>query len=391
MVKLSKMNRIGSEIKSIDRNHVAIVTSYFLPSHGGIENHIYGLTKTLVKHDWTVDVLSASQFGLPDFIGTKVHIKYTRSYLNPMNNPIVPRISRSILESPASIIHAHGLYQFTSLMAKISAALMKKPVLLTMHGIADYKGLTRTIQRTYESLILKWQPAINHFIALTQADKAFLESKGIDKNSISIVPNAIDTSYWYRDSDFVDDNKKTDILFVGSLIKRKRPSFLIDVFNSYLKAYPDSRLFIVGDGPEREKLQKSIEMKNLQKNVRLLGRISDFELRRLYSTSKMLILPSIAEGLPTVLLEAMACGLVVVASDLPGIRYFLQHGKNGFMFISGDGSSLLDVMLEISSSPQIHLNGISSNAISYVNENFSWDIVTTQIIQLYEQVIHEYY
>ena len=123
--------------------HVAMVTSYYLPSHGGIENHIHGLSSALLNRGWNVDILSASSVPINDYTRNRLKVSYVQSIWNPLNNPIALGLFRKVLNTEANIIHAHGLYQLSSLFAKTAASIRQKPVVVSVHGLANYSGIMK--------------------------------------------------------------------------------------------------------------------------------------------------------------------------------------------------------------------------------------------------------
>ncbi|MFW9979854.1 MAG: glycosyltransferase family 4 protein, partial [Candidatus Thorarchaeota archaeon] len=258
----------------------------------------------------------------------------------------------------------------------------------TMHGIANYGGMMGTLQRIYEGGVLRTKPQITHYVALTNADVEFLSRYGVERERISIIPNAVDSSYWKPDSNLPERQK--DILFVGSLIKRKRPDLLIEAFRDYSTIVKDSHLHIVGDGPELENIRRQINDYNLAQSVSLLGRIPLTNLLQLYQHSDLLVLPSIAEGLPTVLLEAMACGTIPIATDLPGNRDVIQNERNGLLFQLDDKESLLRSLLYTNSLSNENRQRIRESAIETVRTQFSWNSVSNKMVSLYEMILENH-
>ncbi|MCK4255852.1 glycosyltransferase family 4 protein, partial [candidate division WOR-3 bacterium] len=130
----------------------------------------------------------------------------------------------------------------------------------------------------------------------------------IPEYKILELPNGVDLS---TISKFRNDSNRipNSFLFVGGLVFRKGLTFLIKALNRIQK---DVVFYIVGDGPLKDWLLKH----NRKKNVKILGRISDDELLELYNRVECFLLPSLQEGMPTVILEAMACHLPIIATDV---------------------------------------------------------------------------
>ena len=168
---------------------------------------------------------------------------------------------------------------------------------------------------------------IDRFICPSKfyADK--LSEFGIDKTKIIYIPNFIDEEkYEYS---IVE---KDYFLYVGRLIEEKGVEILIDA----MKNVRNGKLFIVGTGPLKDKINQKIQNLNL-KNVEMLGFLQSDEIIKLLSKCRFLIIPSIwYENCPMVVLEAMACGKPVIGSDNGGIPELVINNVNGFIFKHND-------------------------------------------------------
>lgn len=119
------------------------------------------------------------------------------------------------------------------------------------------------------------------------------------------------------------------LLCVGHLVELKGHALVIDALSQLRAAWPALRLAIIGDGPERAALQAQIERLGLQQQVRLVGALANTELAPWYGAADLMLLPSSREGLPNVLLEALACGTPVIATAVGGIPEVLNDARCG--------------------------------------------------------------
>lgn len=175
---------------------------------------------------------------------------------------------------------------------------------------------------------------------------------GLEKEKLDIIPFGVDTEFFRP----LETPKKEDmfqILSVGYLIERKGFEYLIKAMNDVLKKYENVQLTIVGSGPLEKKLNNLIKKLKLQNNIKIIKNISDDELLRLYNSSDIFVLPSIVdsqgntEGLGVVLLEAMACKLPVIGSNIGGIPDIIQDGETGLLVTEKDISGLSRAILNI--------------------------------------------
>lgn len=187
-----------------------------------------------------------------------------------------------------------------------------------------------------------------------------------------IIPNGIDFAKTYS-------LKGKSVMFVGNLISRKGVDVLIEAF----KGIPDSKLTIVGDGPERSRLEKLAS----GLNVDFVGRLEPDEIRQYMADyAKVLVLPAVAgEGMPNVLLEAMSIGVPVVASDVAGIRDLLENGKAGVLVPPGEPFTLSDavntVLRDKSLWKQLSLSGRQTS------RKYGWNKVIVRWEQLFADMV----
>jgi len=170
------------------------------------------------------------------------------------------------------------------------------------------------------------------------------------------------------------------VLFVGNLHQRKGVHVLFKAI-SELKDYP---CVIVGDGPERHYLEEMAE----SLNVRFLGRAVSEDINRLMiKHGKVFVLPAVSgEGLPNVLLEAMAIGIPVIATDIAGISDLLENGKAGRIIAPDDPDALAEAIQEMWEDDELRKKMAESGRDTA--EKYSWDNVTPIWEQLFTEMIH---
>ena len=180
-----------------------------------------------------------------------------------------------------------------------------------------------------------------------------------------------------------------EIIFVGRLVERKGVRYLIEAF-AHVKGTIPHRLIIIGDGPERADLEQRARDLDLQDRVIFTGRISDEELYRHYNQCSFIVLPAVydakgdIEGLGVVLLEAMSYAKPAIASNAGGITDIMMDGDNGFLVPPGDVQALAHAVEQLATNNAIR-ERMGIRAKQVVDEKFSWDRITNQLISLYER------
>jgi len=170
-----------------------------------------------------------------------------------------------------------------------------------------------------------------------------LEKIGFNKQSIAVVGNVVDNLSFRS----IENYDRKDFLFVGRLLSIKNVNFLIKAFKEFNKEVTDWKLTIVGDGPERQKLEKLILELNLSNSVKILGLLQPFELIQEYKKHAVFILPSLSEPWGLVVNEAIASNLPVIVSSNCGVAEVFEDGRNGLVFNPNDKNKLVQSMLKL--------------------------------------------
>ena len=167
----------------------------------------------------------------------------------------------------------------------------------------------------------------------------------IAKNS-TIIPNPLFNTDKMPLKRYEGGNTKT-IVSVGRLHRQKNHHLLIMAFKKLAEKYPEYKLVIYGEGPERTNDEKLIESQELDEKVFLPGAVSDL-FNKIYDAS-LFVLPSDFEGMPNALMEAMALGVPCISTDCPcgGPRELIESGENGILIPVGDESALVDSMIQL--------------------------------------------
>jgi len=214
------------------------------------------------------------------------------------------------------------------------------------------------------------------------ADSYFLKEKIIRK--FGVFPNKIQVVHCGTDLNIKPGPKDPSIekklnltgkfvfIYMGRLIERKRPIFLVEVFNVFHKIYPNSALLIFGKGPLEREIRKKIIQYRLENSIFLLGLVFGKEKIRYYNTSDAFIFPSINEGFVLVVLEALAAGLPIIATDAVSFKEAVINGKNGFLVKRDNIKNWVKVMETLTKNTQL-AKRMGLNSRKEAETKFSWD------------------
>jgi glycosyltransferase involved in cell wall biosynthesis len=163
--------------------------------------------------------------------------------------------------------------------------------------------------------------------------------------------------------------RRPHLLSVGRLASEKGHRHLLAAVRYLRDRTTNVRLDVIGDGPECKRLQGDIDRLELRRAVRLRGAMSEQDVWARYRRADIFVLPSLREGLPVALLEAMAAGLPVVASDLPGVREAVEHEQTGLLAPPGDATALAEAVSRLIADPELRAR-LSAAARQVVEDYF---------------------
>jgi len=281
-----------------------------------------------------------------------------------------------------SLIHAHSLEN-----GFIGAALnlSGKPFVVTAHGGDVYDLPFR--DEWYQALARYVLSRADHVITVSQFNAKKLLSLGVSSNRLHIIYNGYDEQI-FRQIPQQEARKKLGLplkkkilLSVGNLVNIKGHSFLVDAMSIILKKRDDVILIIVGSGTLKIKLQKTINRLGLNKKILLVGSKPHEEIPIWMNASDVFVLPSLGEGFPTVIPEAMACGKPIVGTRVGGVPEAIFHGDLGILINPGNSEVLASAILEVLDKKW------KSEIILRHAKRYSWNNLVKQILDVYREVL----
>lgn len=176
------------------------------------------------------------------------------------------------------------------------------------------------------------------------------------------------------------------LIAVGRLDPQKGLQYLIEAMSGVVLQVPDLHLLLVGEGPQRHQLETWIRERRLSDRVHIAGWRSD--VPNLLRAAWCLVLPSLWEGMPNVVLEAMAAGLPVIATQVEGTNELVQEGQTGLLVGSRSASALESAIIALANDPD-RAERLGAEAQNHVRRHFSWEKMTEKYAELYATLIGE--
>ncbi len=265
----------------------------------------------------------------------------------------------------------------------------------SLQGLAQMALFLPTAAR---QMWLWWRaaPLADHFIAVSQtiaADAmAFIR---VPTEKISIIPNGVDVNLFRPDLDrrtltrkMLDLSPETTVLIaVGRLTREKGLHLIIRALTRLRR--PDVHLLIVGQGKDEARLRRLARQSGLASQVHFTGFIPHDELPAYLNAADIFVMPTLCvEALPMTILEAMACGLPIVASDIGGIPTAIDHERNGLLFPPGDVDQLASHIGRLLDEPGL-AQALGDAARAKAIERFSVERMVRDTEEVFLQVVHE--
>lgn len=289
---------------------------------------------------------------------------------------------RMLMSQHFDVIHAHWLFPQGFVAAMAKSLTPRFPALVcTSHG-TDLNGLRGALFAKIKRY------AMRQSNALTVVSSSMLQSAqslGADMRKTCVIPMGVDAQVLFTPDGSVVRSAR-ELLFVGRLDSQKGVDVLVRAMPGILLNYPDCRLNIIGQGPERQNLQDQVDRLALSTHVEFLGALPNAELSRYYRSATLLVFPSTgAEGLGLVCAEALACECPVVASDLPAVRELVQSEVSGLFFQQGNCAELTQKVLGLLSDPA-RRGTMGAEGRKHVLAHFDWSRVVDDFSALFDRV-----
>lgn len=290
------------------------------------------------------------------------------------------------------ILHSHELFSTTttSVAAKL---IFHRPVVVTLHSSGFFGDVTRLKKKFLGNQRLKiFRQYVDRFITISHLVGNELIQTGINPEKLVHIPNSVDTDYFkpLPPNDETRHQIRSNlglssdavlIIYTGRLSEEKRPINLIKAWPVIHKRFPNSFLIILGSGQQENTIRKQ-----LSEGIFMLGEVND--VLPYLQSSDIFVLPSAAEGLSVSLLEAMACGLPSVATDVGGTPEVLVDKKRGLLVPSDDIQALQNAIIDLLQQPDIRTE-MGKESREFVINNFSLEMAVDRLSKLYEKLSGE--
>ncbi len=301
------------------------------------------------------------------------------SMRNNLDPVLLPHLVKFILGHQTQLVHAHLIH--ADLYGTLAARLAGVPaVVSTKHGYNPWRA------KWFYACLDRWASfSQDRIITISDAlGRLLVEVEGLRPEKLSTIHYALEGDH-FRSSVPVDLSLEVSHPVIGTvsrLIHQKGIHVLLRAFAECAKNHPSISLVVVGDGPERSNLEILARKLGLGSRVRFLGYRPD--VHQILPQFDIFTLPSFGEGFGLVLLEAMACGKAVVATDVMSIPEIVQQGKSGLLVPAQDVSALAEALDTLIANPELR-DRFGKAGFQRVRTEFTVERMVRKTAEVYQE------
>lgn len=390
--------------------NIALISDFFYPRLGGVEQHIYSLAQCLLHQGHKVIIITHAYETITSSSTTSLSsnqkhrrtgVRYLSGLLKVYYCPILPMTDQTCLPTFSAtlpilryifiregidIVHSHQATSTLAHEAIAYAAELGLASVYTDHSLFGFDDLASVVLNAVNKATLSTVGAaicVSH----TCRENLIMRAK-LDPTIVYAIPNAIDSLKFQPDPSQRCD-KRIKIVVISRLVYRKGVDLLVEIIPFICKEFTNVDFIIGGDGSKKLALEEMVERERLQERVEFLGSVPHANVRNVLVRGHIFLNCSLTESFCIAILEAASCGLFVVSTKVGGVPEVLP-----------------DDMIMLAKPTTVDLSKVLSNAIheklgkdgsnvtfdsndfhSRISQMYSWEQVATQTVEVYRKVL----
>jgi glycosyltransferase involved in cell wall biosynthesis len=328
---------------------------------------------------------------LPKALSKKEKVTYLRGISSNQDFPqIYFNVFRQFIKKDFNVFHfgANPVWINGSSMLLRFAKLRQTKTVLNIHGIPQ---LERSAEQWPKSVSnYAWMNTLNNN---KMANRIVVNSEymrnnvihwyGLNRDKVVVIPNGVDLKMFIGKNDRILLDGEPSILYIGHFSRLKGVDILIHAIANLKSEFPNVKLHLVGRGNDRAFALQAKKL-DIEKHVIFHSWAQQSMVASYYKSADICVFPSRLEGFGIVILEAMASGIPVIASNIPTFRELISNGIDGCLFKSEDADALSREVIALYRNPCLRKE-ISHNAFEKV-KNYSWEKIADKYISLYKEL-----
>ena len=370
--------------------HICYCYHRFYPLVGGVEENIINTARKLIEKGHKVTVVTSNIPDRPEKeIIEGIEVLRAKPLFSVFKTPIMPEYKKLLSNVDADIIHAHGTIPNVSDISIFYATKNNIPSVLTYHFDGNADSMIGNLFAEFYNRFIN-RKVVAKADKIISISKSYAETSPVIKDlldKVEIIPNGVDLNRFNPKIEVGNIREKYNlpseniVLYVGRFVKYKGLEYLIRA----MKHVEHGTLIIAGKGKLEQHLKQIVRDEKLE-NVNFLGHVPDEDLPKLYRVSDVYVQPAITRGenLPVSILEAMASGIPVIASDFPGIRDLVKDDF-GIRVKPKNILGIAEKINEMLSNDALRFE-MGKNARKNA-ENYSWEDISKKVLNVYEEAL----
>ena len=377
-----------------------LVTNFDAPT-GGVQKNSRLLLKELGKRGVGTFACARNYYGLPaDELVDETQIHRSPVWGSSLAvNGILYLIDTFLWlvknRKRYDVVHCQQMFG-PAMAAAVASFLVRKPIIVRVTTVGDLGEVKHIRQMPLSRIRIQLIRRVSKWVALTQEMANELTTLNIPRDRIKIIYNSteipIDTAF--------DNEAKTSLIkeirltdekigvFLGRLSEEKNLDVLIEAWKSVMEKYPDARLLLIGAGGDfrnvETALRKQVENLGLSNNVHFLGHVAN--AKDYVLASDVFVLPSRSEGMSNALVEALACGAAIVATDIPANSEICEDGINSLLIPVGDSVALSRAIIRLFDTPEL-ARRLAAQARAKAEQELTVDKMVCAYLDVYREAI----
>lgn len=386
---------LESVLLTTDAMSVLMIIGTYLPSIGGTERQLSALAAELGSRRFRIAIVTGRHEPCwllqEEMSGSRVHrLPYPRiRFLGAL--VLLLRTGFFLLTEGRrfQVFHVHAINSW-AVLATIIGKLLGKAVVLKAVGAWELEeGILSPVRRRH--LLYRWQLAIlkqaDAWVAVSARLRESMIAAGVPPCRIVTIPNGVDSVHFApREHHALRKPTGSQVIFVGRLVKEKGLPVLLHAWAKVRQHVPDAVLHIVGGGPLGVELRALADRLGILGSVRFHGHQQT--VLPFLQSSQLFVLSSYIEGLSNTLLEAMAVGLPVVATQISGSEDVVRMGENGLLVPPGDAEALAEAIVTILRDPA-RAAAMGRRSRQLVEQRCGLAHVADNYVRLYTQIVQD--
>lgn len=378
---------------------ILMLSSYFPPSVGGIETHVYELSKELVKQGHQVTVIARNETEYcTKHVAENVegiNVLWLSNYEQegtPANSKIVnspkywmPVIKawytgiKLALQQDFDVVHAHSVVPI-AMIGAVVALLKRKPLVVTVHESQFLYGMENKYYRFIARHTLRRAKDI---IAVSK--ELYMSASVItSRNDVKYIPNGVDVCKFTPHFVPITQRKfpmnRKIVLCARRLDAEKNGvKYLLKAIPLVLKEYAQVLFVFVGNGLSQVQINR--QLRNCKEHIKLVGSVPNKDMPAYYNEAHIVVLPSLYEATSIAGLEAMACGKILVGTNVGGIPELIAENDTGFLCEPKNPKSLATALIKALNTDTY--SGIGARAILKVFDKYTWTLIAKHTLEVY--------